>query len=151
MKQKQLGNIIFGLLCISLLSISAINFSLIVTQATGIVDGGTQIGGRITAISPLGCQLPPPAGTGPDAICTANKCTPNPSNNGVTITPSGYSGTSLCPSMTMMTSFAVSPGIDSLMPITPGSVGWQIAGLFTSTFPGPAIMNPASGGIGTSN
>ena len=137
------SNLFFGLMAIALVAVIAANlWSISAIAAGGETSSGTQIGGIVLAVSAAGCQLPPPAGSGPDPICTAVGCTPNPANNGVQIMPYGYSATGICPTIAEQTNMG---------PISISSVGNQILGLYaTPAIPGPSIpllitqMSPAS-------
>jgi len=129
----KINNYLFWLASLILVFIIIANFWTILAYATGGVQqsGNTQIGGRITSVSPAGCQFPPPAGSGPDAVCVAAGCPPNPMTNGVLIFPFGYSATGFCPLVTMAT---------TLGPISVANVGYILLGLFSGTVIGqPAI------------
>lgn len=93
---EKIKNYTFWTTVLLLIYITISNIFLASVHSTGVTQAGTQVGGRMTSISPLGCQLPPPTGTGPDPICVAVGCIPNPSNNGIIIVPYGYSATGLC-------------------------------------------------------
>jgi len=129
---KKINNCLFWLASLVLIFIIISNFYTILAYATGVQpSGNTQIGGRITSVSPAGCQFPPPAGSGPDAVCVAAGCPPNPMTNGVLIFPFGYSATGFCPLVTMAT---------TLGPISVANVGYILLGLFSGTVIGqPAI------------
>ncbi|MDD4271433.1 MAG: hypothetical protein PHF50_01370 [Patescibacteria group bacterium] len=128
---KRINNYLFWLASLVLVFIIISNFYNILAYATGIQQSGnTQIGGRIISVSPAGCQYPPPSGSGPDSVCAAVGCLPNPSVNGVIIYPFGYSATGFCPLMAMNT---------TLGPITASNVGYVFLGLFSGIVPGAGI------------
>jgi len=129
---RKLTNWFFWLGSLILVFIIVSNFYAVLVSATGVqTSGNTQIGGRITSVSPVGCQLPPPSGSGPDAICVAAGCPPNPSTNGVLIFPFGYSATGFCPPVAMPT---------TLGPISVSNVGYVLLGLFAGSVIGqPAV------------
>lgn len=128
----KLYNILFFISCFLLISFTMSNLTTVIIWAIGDGEtgGGAQLGGILTNVSLAGCQFPPLLGTGPDPICTAIGCVPNPANNGVQVTPYGYSTTGFCPPRSMPTSLGV---------ITIGSLGWTILGLGIST---PVLFTP---------
>ncbi len=130
--EKIINNYFFWLVALVLIFIIISNFYSIFAYATGLLPGGnTQIGARIEDVSYAGCQLPPPTGTGPDPICVAAGCPPNPATNGVLLIPYGYSAPSFCPMVTMPTTNGN---------ITVANVGFVLLGLFTGTVIGtPAV------------
>jgi hypothetical protein len=130
--QKKMQFSVYWFFVIFLMFVITTNVFIIAVKANGVVEGGTQVGGIITSVSASGCQYPPPTGSGPDAVCSAVGCTPNPAVNGVMITPYGYSATGICPTAAMMTTNGT---------ISTASVGMQILGMFMGMVtPGPSIQ-----------
>ncbi|KKQ59773.1 MAG: hypothetical protein US81_C0037G0008 [Parcubacteria group bacterium GW2011_GWE2_38_18] len=106
------------------------NLFLIVAEAQlGKVNGNTQIGGRVATV--IFCTAPPPICTGIPPVPT---CTPGTFKT--IITPFGNSGAQICAPAAMVTNGP---------PITVGSVGSYILGLFTVTDPMAISAQPFVG------
>jgi hypothetical protein len=112
---------IFWPLTASLALIIFVNlFTAAVKGQEGAVSGGFQAGGRITIVSI--CTIPPAL----NPLCTAAQCASAPTDEVVILTPYGYSASQLCLSTAQLTSGP---------PVTVASIGNQILGLFSITFP----------------